>query len=191
MSSRFPAPASIHGHRVSDADGVGWHGRSGILAQLRQLQQARERGRLDSPGRAAVWQAVGFFDRVMAEHHREEEEELFPAVQAASRGAQRERAIALACRLTEKHRRLESLWALLSPRLQRLTHDPTAAVAVTELEPFVRAVKTHARLEESAYLPLACEVLGGEPLGLDIQTPAQDAPLPGSAATWGRRRRQK
>ena len=123
----------------------------GLPALLEPAMRARE----------VAEQAVEFFREAIFEHHLDEERELFPAVLAsAAAGAEREKVQAMAQRLTDEHRELESTWKRLERELKKVAKGQTSAVDVHDIEALVARYKAHAQFEESEYLPLAQTILG-------------------------------
>lgn len=104
---------------------------------------------------------VAFFRAAVYEHHSEEERELFTAVLAsAHKGEEHDKVRNMVDWLTQEHRDIESLWALLEPQLKKLAKGHPADVDASAIEHLVRKYKAHAKLEEDEFLPLAETILG-------------------------------
>lgn len=133
---------------------------AGILIKLESLQGLP--GLLDAATRArqTAQQALDFFREAIFEHHSEEERELFPAVLASAQpGEERDQLKAVAERLTQEHRDLESQWKKLEPGLKRVAKGQDSDLDAVAVEQLVSQYVAHARFEESAYLPRAYAIL--------------------------------
>lgn len=133
-------------------------------AILKRLDVLNELPALLAPAARAREIAAGaleFFCEAIFEHHLDEERELFPAVLAsAEKGVERDHVQALAKRLTEEHRELESAWKRLEAELKRVARGQDNHLDVAELERFVARYRAHAQFEEAEFLPLAQTILG-------------------------------
>lgn len=111
----------------------------------------------DAEARDAAFSVLRFFENAAAEHHRDEEEDLFPLLHhfAPDLNAARD----LTHRLRADHVRLAALWADMRARLNAVRRgdatrlDPAAAAA------FASAYERHLCVEEAELLPLARRVL--------------------------------
>lgn len=83
-----------------------------------------------------------------------------PVLASAEKGAERDHVQALAKRLTEEHRELESSWKRLEAELKRVARGQDSHLDVAELERFVARYRAHAQFEEVEFLPLAQSILG-------------------------------
>jgi hemerythrin-like domain-containing protein len=115
-----------------------------------------------------------FFNQVVLTHHREEEEELFPAVLAsATEGSERAEVGQIITRLTVEHRDIEAALARLVPAIKEVGKTLKDDLQAQDLESLVALYLAHARFEEEVFLPLAKTILGRngnhmEALGLSL-----------------------
>ena len=134
-------------------------GKLDLLSQLPALLEPATRARIIAAS------ALEFFREAIFEHHLDEERELFPAVlTSAEKGEESERVEALARRLTNEHRELETAWKRLEPGLKRVAKGQDSGqdseLDVTDIEDLIRRYRAHAEFEEIEYLPLSQAILG-------------------------------
>ncbi|MBU6260613.1 MAG: hemerythrin domain-containing protein, partial [Burkholderiales bacterium] len=98
------------------------------------------------------------------DHHADEEVDLFPALDAATRGlddaALRRSTAALIDALTAEHRELERQWQALERALDALAESRPATLDGAAVERYAGLYARHIEREESALLPLARRLLG-------------------------------
>ena len=126
------------------------------LQELPALAAAMERARTTASATLAL------FDEVVREHHAEEEQELFTAVQRSCRDPQETRQVAdLVALLTAQHRQIESLWATLRPGVARVAAGKGSGDFMfgAEIDRLVGLYREHAAQEEEVFLPLADMIL--------------------------------
>lgn len=141
---------------------------AGILGKLALMDQLAEWSDAAQRARTGAQEVLDFFQEVMFDHHREEEDELFPAVKAAATpGGERERLVQVAQALTREHRELEALWRQIEPMLKRVAKGQAVDVPGELLSRMVEAYGAHARREEAEYLPMAHEVLSRSGASMD------------------------
>jgi hypothetical protein len=159
--------ASINTARASDP-AAPVHGFSecheDILAGLAGLDGLPALAAAAERSRKLAYDTVFLFDQVVLPHHTDEEGDLFPAViSSAAPGAERERAQALAARLTAEHRVIEGFWKALKPVLMQLAAGKSATLQPRHVAGLIKAYSRHAAFEELEFLPLARRVLGRDP----------------------------
>jgi hemerythrin-like domain-containing protein len=159
------------------------HAHAGIVMQLDRLAALPA---LLAPARMAqdyARRTVDFFRVAVFEHHKEEEEELFPAVlSSAKAGEERELVTTLIDALTTEHRLIEGLWRQLEPDLKKVAKGQGFEVDNRLLEDLVTRYQLHARSEETRFLPMAETILGRNnnhmaALGLSLHMRHQHAPI--------------
>lgn len=134
---------------------------AGILRKLDQLNELPALLEPAARARDIAASALEFFREAIFLHHLDEERELFPAVLAsAESGAEHERVEALAKRLTDEHRELETTWKRLEPELKRVARGQDSHIDIAALERLVAQYRLHAELEEREFLPLSQAILG-------------------------------
>ncbi len=98
---------------------------------------------------------------MIVEHHREEEEELFPAVLASARlGDEREQLVRVVARLTSEHRQLETSFRRILSVIDAMGDGVFAPLDRADIASLVHAYLAHARFEEEVFLPKAMVILG-------------------------------
>jgi hemerythrin-like domain-containing protein len=133
----------------------------GILGKLELLGELPALLGPAARAREIATQALGFFREAVFEHHLDEERELFPAVlDSATKGEERERVQAMVRRLTDEHRELEGLWKRLEPGLRKMAKGQAVDIDAAEIQGLIAQYRGHARFEETAFLPLAQQILG-------------------------------
>ncbi|MFM7025526.1 MAG: hemerythrin domain-containing protein [Limnohabitans sp.] len=137
------------------------HCHVGILAQLSRMNELPALLGPAALARKTAEQSIAFFGKGMYVHHKEEEQELFPAVRSSAHaGPERLRVDGLIEELTAGHRELEALWESLSPALQKVAKGQDSHLDETALNRLVQQYRAHALLEENEFLPLAETILG-------------------------------
>ena len=137
------------------------HCHVGILAQLSRMNDLPALLAPAALARKTAEQSIAFFDKGMYTHHKEEEQELFPAVRSSAHaGPERLRVEGLIEQLTAGHRELEALWESLSPALHKVAKGQDSHLDEAALTRLVQQYRAHALLEENEFLPLAETVLG-------------------------------
>jgi hemerythrin-like domain-containing protein len=137
------------------------HCHVGILAQLSRMNELPALLAPAALARKTAEQSIAFFGKGMYVHHKEEEQELFPAVRSSAHaGPERLRVEGLIEQLTAGHRALEALWESLAPALSKIAKGHDAHLDEPALTRLVQEYRAHALLEENEFLPLAETILG-------------------------------
>ena len=159
------------------------HAHVGILMQLDRLSTLPA---LLAPARMAqdtAQRVVDFFREAVFEHHKDEEETLFPALlESAHAGEERQRVNTLVDALTAEHREIEGLWRQLEPELKHVAQGRSYHINAPVLEDLVSRYQAHAQVEETQLLPLADTILGRHgnhmaALGLSLHMRHQPPPI--------------
>ena len=58
------------------------------------------------------------------------------------------------------HRRIESEWSKLEPRLKDVAKDHDAVIDASQITALLKSYQMHARYEEEVFLPLSQTILG-------------------------------
>lgn len=130
------------------------------LATLQRLAALAPGAAPSAEDRAAARDLVGFLERRILPHHREEEREFWPLVGHAE-ATPDERAVftRLAQRLQAEHQELEQRWAAVSVGLQELAGGRDAPVESGALAELAQRYREHATLEDEVLVPLARHLL--------------------------------
>jgi len=159
------------------------HAHVGILMQLDRLSTLPA---LLAPARMAqdtAKRVVDFFREAVFEHHKDEEEALFPALlESAHAGEERQRVNTLVDALTAEHRVIEGLWRQLEPELKHVAQGRSYHINAPVLEDLVSRYQAHAQVEETQLMPLADTILGRHgnhmaALGLSLHMRHQPPPI--------------
>ena len=133
----------------------------GIVKRLTALDELPALLAPAARARQIAEESLEFFREAIFEHHLEEERELFPAVIASAQpGDELSRVKAMAQRLTDEHRTIETLWKQLEKGLKPVAKGQGTHLDVNELHRLVTQYQTHAHFEETEFLPLAEQILG-------------------------------
>lgn len=165
----------FHGCHQHIIDGL--HG----LEKLPELAAALERAR------AVAHATLTLFDKVVQEHHADEEQELFVHVQKSCTDIREgHRVQELVGRLAADHRRIEKMWLKLRPAVALTAQGKVHGVPDLRIEvaKLVEVYLEHAKLEEEVFLPLADAILGRDAnhmAALDVALHLRHAPPPRGA----------
>lgn len=151
-----------------------------ILQRLKLLRSlAKSSGGKDTEGRETAARLLKFFDDVVIEHHRDEEQELFVAVLQSTKGTDESKhAKGMVNRLVDEHLALEKQWKNIEPQLKRLAKGKTIKLNKPAIRQLAEEYQAHAEFEEQEFLPFAERVLqeqGLSALGLSLHLKHSDA----------------
>jgi hemerythrin-like domain-containing protein len=134
---------------------------TGIVKRLKALDELPALLEPAARARQIAEESLEFFREAIFEHHLEEERELFPAVIASAQpGEELERVKAMAKRLTDEHRAVETLWKQLEKGLKQVAKGHSTNLDVGEIHRLVTEYQAHAAYEEAEFLPLSEKILG-------------------------------
>ena len=158
MDSLFPTPAAGFDHPLEILDGC--HER--ILrncALIERIAAHIARTGVDAEARTAAASVTRYFDTAGTNHHRDEEDDLFPALQHYAPSSELNAVFDLLFRLKADHKRLDALWTDMRLRLEAVAAGHEASLTATVAADFKAAYERHIALEEAELLPLARRVL--------------------------------
>lgn len=118
----------------------------------------------DARAREMAAAAVQFFDVAVARHHRDEEEDLFPALIESMAGSDAVCLRELTQGLAAEHQRLDVAWERLRPALEQVAAGAPAALAADEIETLAALYRQHIECEESELLPMAARLIADSEL---------------------------
>lgn len=157
-SALFPSPSADFDHPLDILDGC--HGRirrqCGLLRKL--AAHVRFNG-TDGEARDVAAFLLRFFGTSAANHHRDEEDDLFPALEHFAPSLELNAVRALLFRLRADHGKLEKRWADMRPRLAAMSEGGEGGLTEDLAERFEETYLRHIELEEAELLPLARRVL--------------------------------
>ncbi len=148
-------------------DPIGHFGQchAGNLERLARVQALPAAATAAVQAIALAQDMLALFGDGVAEHHSEEERDLFPAVlRSAQPGIEAAKVQEIVDRLTREHRQIERLWDEVASSVKAVSKgrfdamDPkTDGARMSEL---ATRYGEHARYEEAQFLPLAEQILG-------------------------------
>src|SRR5688572_26293485 len=116
MDSLFPTPAAGFDHPIEILDSCHERILSNCALGDRMAANVERKGADAEAARAAAG-VVRYFDTAGANHHRDEEQDLFPALQRYVPSSELNAAFDLIFRLKAEHKRLDALWVDMRLRL--------------------------------------------------------------------------
>jgi hemerythrin-like domain-containing protein len=133
-----------------------------ILRNCRTIERLAAHLAEHGPGAEASQAAAAvmrYFDTAGANHHRDEEEDLFPALQHHVPSAELNALFALVFKLRTDHRKLDALWAEMRERLVAVAEGRDGGLTPALAASFFGAFRHHIAIEDAELLPLARRVL--------------------------------
>jgi hemerythrin-like domain-containing protein len=153
----FPAPAAGFDSPLEILDGCHARVRRNCELIERIAEHIEDEG-VDDEVLVAAGSALRYFDIAGRDHHRDEEDDLFPALLQAA-GPGRASVQAMVDRLHADHERLEALWAAVRLQLEAVRDGRGAAVDPALARALRQAYDDHIGEEERVLLPLARNLL--------------------------------
>jgi hemerythrin-like domain-containing protein len=130
---------------------------------VRIARQVRAGG-VDERMQGNALAVVRFFDTAGAYHHRDEEDDLFPALIHFAPSLELNAVRCLVFKLRAQHAQLDAMWVALRPQVIAAGTGRESELAVEVAQSFAAATEGHVASEEAELLPLARRVLGERPL---------------------------
>ena len=158
MSALFPAPAAGFDHPIDILDGCHQRIRRHCALIGRLAEHLAARG-ADDEARVTAGLIVRFFETAGANHHRDEEDDLFPALERVAPSLELNAVRDLLHRLRKDHRKLDGLWLQMRARLGEVVAGDPARIDPKAAAAFALAYYRHIALEEAELLPLARRLL--------------------------------
>lgn len=115
-----------------------------------------ERG-VDTSVKKSIDAVVRYFDVAGPSHHSDEEDELFPILEARVPSAAPKLE-----QLRGEHGYLHSCWNAIRDDLIAVKNGDVSAFSRTEIEEFVRQYRQHAAIEEAWLIPTAEQIMTDE-----------------------------
>jgi hemerythrin-like domain-containing protein len=158
MDELFPSPAAGFDHPIEILEGCHQRIRRNCALVQRVVRHVAAKGS-DDEARTAIRTVMRYFDEAGANHHRDEEEDLFPALERCATGADEAPLAALLERLRREHGELDALWKEMREALEAVAGGHGGAITADAALRFARAYETHLALEEASLFPLARRLL--------------------------------
>ena len=162
MDSLLSPPTADFDHPIEMLDQCHQRIRRTCDLLVRIAGHLRARG-CDDDTRDAALTVVRFFDTAGANHHRDEENDLFPALVHYVPSTELNAVRCLVFKLRAQHAELDAMWAALRPLAVATAAGQASDLTVEMAQSFAEATERHIATEEAELLPLARRVLG-EPL---------------------------
>ena len=125
----------------------------------RLVAHVAEQG-VDGQAREAAQAVMRYFDQAAADHHADEEQDLFPALLESMAGSDAVCLRELIGQLTHQHRELETLWQALRRVLVRVAAGEPVALDAARVHRLVTAYEQHLAREDAELLPMAARLIG-------------------------------
>lgn len=132
------------------------------LAMLERLVAHMAQHGCDTEAREAARFIMRYFDTAGIQHHRDEDEDLFPLLRRKAGELDRPEVSAVINELESDHQTMDLQWSRLRARLDALMHDPDVLLVPDDIAGFAWLNRRHMEKEAALVLPFAKEVLDGE-----------------------------
>ena len=159
MDSPIPPPGAAFDHPIEMLDQCHQRIRRTCDLLLRIATHIRARG-CDDDARDAARLVMRFFDTAGANHHRDEEDDLFPTLIHYVPSDELNAVRCLVFKLRAQHAELDTMWAGLRPQVMAVAARGETDLTVELAQSFATATEKHIATEEVEMLPLARRVLG-------------------------------
>jgi hemerythrin-like domain-containing protein len=113
----------------------------------------------DAEAREAARFVIRFFDTSGEQHHRDEDEDLFPRLRERAAELDRPEIGAVIDELGRDHDTMRLQWSRLRERLDALAHGGEVALTAEDILGFCWLYRRHLEKETAAILPFAKEAL--------------------------------
>lgn len=113
----------------------------------------------DGVAQTAAASVLRYFDTAALLHHRDEEEDLFPALIESMAGSDAVCLHAIVDGLTQQHRQLEATWHRLHDSLEAVSAGQSVKLDEDSVEQFCSMYASHIQREEDELLPMAARLL--------------------------------
>ena len=159
MDTTRTTPVSGFDHPIEMLDHCHQRIRRNCDLLLRIARHIRDRG-CDGESRDAAIAVMRFFDTAGANHHRDEEDDLFPALTQYAPSLELNAVRCLVFKLRAQHASLDTMWDALRPQLVLVAACRESELTVEMAQAFATSTERHIATEEAELLPLARRVLG-------------------------------
>ena len=156
--SLYPTPSADFDHQIDILDGCHQRIRRNCDVIERLAAHLLDKG-ADAEARVAALNVMRFFDTAGSNHHRDEEDDLFPALQHHVPSEELNALFSLLHRLRADHRKLDGLWAEMHRCLTGIIQGRDGGLTGERAREFTAAYQRHIELEEAELLPIARRVL--------------------------------
>lgn len=133
-------------------------------ATLRRLVPHLAAHGADEEAKTAAANVMRYFDTSGAQHHQDEERDLFPALVESMPGSDPVCLRELTDALRSDHRALHARWERVRAALVRIVAGASSALDAADVEALAGLYERHIEREEAELLPMAARLLGDEEL---------------------------
>jgi hemerythrin-like domain-containing protein len=130
------------------------------LCTLERLIEHLSANGCDQAAREAATQVMRYFDTAGVEHHRDEDEEIFPLLRRIAAERDRPEVSAVINGLEQDHSTMDNQWSRLRRRLDAIVAGRDARLDAEEVAPFAWLYRRHMEKESALVLPFAREAIG-------------------------------
>ena len=113
----------------------------------------------DAAAREAASQVMRYFDTAGVEHHRDEDEDIFPLLRQIAGERDRPEVSAVINGLEEDHATMEAQWSRLRERLEAVAAGRDARLDAEDVAHFAWLYRRHMEKEAALVLPFAREAV--------------------------------
>jgi hemerythrin-like domain-containing protein len=159
----FPSPAAGFDHPLEILDACHQRVRRHCALLRRLAQHVLTRG-ADAEARQAAQSILRYFNEAAHNHHLDEEQDLFPALEEATSGQERLEVATLLKQLRSEHHALEAMWRRMRTKLEDVQSGRSESLTEASACNLGEAYQQHISLEEAQLLPIARRLLGQEDL---------------------------
>ncbi len=124
-------------------------------ALLERVRQHIEQNGVDAAAREAIEKIIRYFVQAAPLHHQDEEQDLFPLLEAAAKAEDNEEVLDALEFLREDHGKLETRWQAMLTQLQAILATQSGNIDAAAARQFVSAYQRHIEAENTLILPYA------------------------------------
>ena len=136
------------------------HGRiQDQIATLEKLVPHLARAGCDAPAQEAARAVLRYFDSAGAQHHQDEEQDLFPLLRRYAGERGRADVLAALDELARDHRAMEGVYAIIRARLAEVAEVRSPRLDIEQVAHFAWLYRRHIMREEAIAFGFAAEVL--------------------------------
>ena len=129
------------------------------LCTLEKLIEHLAQKGCDATARDAATQVMRYFDTAGANHHRDEDEDIFPLLRQLAAERDRPEVSAVINGLEEDHATMNAQWARLHERLEAIAAGRDARLDAETVAHFAWLYRRHMEKESGLVLPFAREAV--------------------------------
>jgi hemerythrin-like domain-containing protein len=132
------------------------------LATLEKLAEQVAASGCDDLAQSRAKDVLDYFDTSAAQHHRDEDEDLFPLLRRRAGALGRSEIAALIGEMEREHSTMDAQWQRLREQLKAIARSRDSRLDAEEVARFAWLYRRHMDRETAAVLPFAREALSGE-----------------------------